>query len=634
VNLVFQDPGYRQLKDHLIESTGLAFYAERDEPLTTLVAERLAVLGLRNCSSYAEFLAYGETGCAEMDVLIAQLTIGETYFFRDEEQFAAIRDVILPDILARKLCSKQLLIWSAGCATGAEPYSLAVLLERQLGVGMSGWQIRIHATDLNRTFLTQAMAGKFRAGALRSTSDEVKRECFVKEGLTWTIHPRYKQWILFQQMNLMESDFSASFPAGTQFDLIVCRNVMIYFSREVNGRLVGQFHQSLGDGGWLVVGSAEANIDNIKIFRAVNAAGARLFQKIPPSSGLLAAAPEANPEPASTGLPAAVMPSAHAPASPQVVIADLDGLRQLADNGDWQGAAEYGKQLLSQNGLNFGISPLLCSAPTVGRGPFLSRTDFRKAGNRERAGNILTSRHLPRPEICAGALSSRPGFETRGANGRGGAVLRKCGESSGWIARSGQRYGWGGRNGHRAEGTRKNASGNSERNMKEAKAVEAVWRERAERLSARLVSAGFAQKAFPVLVLGVAKERYGIPLPDVAEVLPVMRPTPVPGAPAVFAGVINVHGEIRPVIDLRRFLGMEAAGNGRPRVVLLRKEGRELGLQIDSVEQIRWISPQDLDASGNLDAGWSRHVTGCTKDLLMLLGTEALFAELLAGVTN
>ena len=110
MNLVFQDPGYSQLKDHLIESTGLAFYADRDEPLTTLVAERLAVLGLRSCSSYAEFLAYGETGCAEMDVLIAQLTIGETYFFRDQEQFAAIRDVILPDILARKCRSRQLLM--------------------------------------------------------------------------------------------------------------------------------------------------------------------------------------------------------------------------------------------------------------------------------------------------------------------------------------------------------------------------------------------------------------------------------------------------------------------------------------------------------------------------------------------
>jgi chemotaxis protein methyltransferase CheR len=353
VNRLLQDPGYYQLKDHLIESTGLSFYTDRDEPLTKLVAERISVLGLRNCASYAEFLAYGETGCAEMDVLIAQLTIGETYFFRDEEQFAAIRDVIVPDILARKRCSKQLLIWSAGCATGAEPYSLAILLARELGDRISGWQINIHATDLNRGFLLQAAEGKFRAGALRSTSDEVKRECFVKEGLTWTIHPRYKQWISFHQMNLMDGEFSTSFPAGIEFDLILCRNVMIYFSREANRRLIGQFHRTLGAEGWLVVGAVESNMDNLKIFRSVSAAGARLFQKTPLVGGPVEAAPEADPDPGSNSAPAAPAPSGDSPDdSPQVVLADLDGLRRLADHGDWQGAAEYGKQLLSQNGLN------------------------------------------------------------------------------------------------------------------------------------------------------------------------------------------------------------------------------------------------------------------------------------------
>ena len=272
-------PGLQPAQGPLIESTGLAFYADRDEPLTELVAERLAVLGLRNCSSYAEFLCCGEKGNAEMDVLIAQLTIGETYFFRDEEQFAAIRDIILPDILARNRRSKRLLIWSAGCATGAEPYSLAILLSRELANQIAGWKITIHATDLNRTFLDRAEEGKFRAVAMRSTPDQVKRDCFSKEGLTWIIHPRYKKWISFHHMNLLESDFSTAFPADADFDLILCRNVMIYFSREVNRRLIGQFHQSLGEGGWLVVGASECSLDNLKLFRTVPTAGATLFQK-------------------------------------------------------------------------------------------------------------------------------------------------------------------------------------------------------------------------------------------------------------------------------------------------------------------------------------------------------------------
>jgi purine-binding chemotaxis protein CheW len=170
--------------------------------------------------------------------------------------------------------------------------------------------------------------------------------------------------------------------------------------------------------------------------------------------------------------------------------------------------------------------------------------------------------------------------------------------------------------------------------MREAKSVEAVWRERAERLAKRPVSGEARRRAFPVLVLAVAKERYGIDLPDVAEVLPPVRPTPVPGTAAVFAGVINVHGEIRPVIDLRRLLGLEPVEGHRATVILLRKQGREVGLQIDSVEHIRWVDPEELQAAGNNTMGLSQRMKGSTKDLLMLLGTEALFAELETGVTT
>jgi purine-binding chemotaxis protein CheW len=168
--------------------------------------------------------------------------------------------------------------------------------------------------------------------------------------------------------------------------------------------------------------------------------------------------------------------------------------------------------------------------------------------------------------------------------------------------------------------------------MSEAKAMEAVWRERAERLSERLVSSGPALNAFPVLVLGIGKERYGINLAEVAEVLPPLDPTPVPGAAAVFAGVINVHGEIRPLIDLGRYLGIERSPetvpDGHARVILLRKDGREMGLQIDSVEQIRWIGAGDLEAGGSGEAGRPQHIKGWTKDLLMLFGAEGLFALL------
>ena len=163
--------------------------------------------------------------------------------------------------------------------------------------------------------------------------------------------------------------------------------------------------------------------------------------------------------------------------------------------------------------------------------------------------------------------------------------------------------------------------------------MEAVWRERADRLSQSPVLA--EENLWPVIVLGIGAERFGVDLSDVVEVLPPVRATPVPGVPAMFSGVINVRGEIRPVIDLRRLLGMETTGNtGLARVILLRKEGREMGLQIDSVEEIRRIGPADLRSAGSRDGGCSAHIKGSTKDLLMLLSTEALFAELRTGVTT
>jgi purine-binding chemotaxis protein CheW len=170
--------------------------------------------------------------------------------------------------------------------------------------------------------------------------------------------------------------------------------------------------------------------------------------------------------------------------------------------------------------------------------------------------------------------------------------------------------------------------------------MEAVWRMRAKRLSQCPDATADGLNMLPVIVLTLGTERYGVELSDVTEVLPPVRATPVPGAPAVFAGVINAHGEIRPVIDLRRLLGIEKAANGDlARVILLRKDSREMGLQIDSVERIRWIGSADLHSARQDDAARIQHITsqyikGSTTDLLMLLSTEALFATLSTGVTT
>ena len=345
-----QDPAYHRLKDYLIKSTGLAFYEDRDEQLTELIGGRLTDLGLSNCCSYEKLLFAGAKGSAEMERLIAQLTIGETYFFRDEEQFTAIREIVLPDILERNRPSKVLRIWSAGCATGAEPYSLAILLAREMASQIVDWKISICATDLNRSYLAQASEGKFRAWALRGVSDEVKRDCFSNVGRHWVIHPRHKQWIQFQHMNLAGNPFSTPFAEDTHFDLILCRNVMIYFTPEGRRRLIGGLHDSLEDHGWLVVGASEHHSEGYKAFRSANVSGATLYQKVPLPRGPIEKAVEPGPLriTAAPGPPVEpLIKSAPAPDPP-----DMKSLRQLADRGDWKIAAEYGQRLLDQDRLN------------------------------------------------------------------------------------------------------------------------------------------------------------------------------------------------------------------------------------------------------------------------------------------
>ena len=358
-----QDPAYSRLKDRLIESTGLAFYADHDEIMTGLIGRRLSELGLRDCSAYAGFLDGGDAGSAEMEILVAQLTIGETYFFRGQEQFAGIRDLILPEILERKKSSMEIRIWSAGCATGAEPYSLAIMLARDLADRIAGWRISIHATDINRGFLAQAAEGNFRPSALRATSDEVKRTCFSNDGRIWTIHPRYKQWISFHYLNLIEGDFSTPLTASTRFDLILCRNVLIYFTPQVRQRLIGQFHQSLRDEGWLVVGAAEFDLESYKAFNTVNAVGATLYQKSAFPFQQREAAPKMAPSPPPTHPVIVVQPTPKPPAGP--ILPDVKGLRQLADRGDWQHAAEYGRRLLMKTSAGRAENAMVTAGPGV-----------------------------------------------------------------------------------------------------------------------------------------------------------------------------------------------------------------------------------------------------------------------------
>lgn len=359
---LFSDPLYPRLKEYLIESTGLAYYADKDADLARRIRRRLAAFGFEDCASYLELLRDPIRGPAETDALINEITIGETYFFRHREHFDALRDVVLPNLIARDTGQRRLRIWCAGCADGAEPYSLSILLRRELAHLLLGWEVSILGTDINRQLLSIAREGRYEQWSLRSTPDQLRRECFEGSGKQWTIAPEYKTGVSFQFHNLVEDVLPPQFNDSFAFDLLICRNVMIYFGPMLMRRVVRRFHDCLAPGGWLLVGPSEPNMTHFTSFRAVNAPGVTLYQKpgcaVPEFTEEVSSPEVSFPDlaPQLAPLPEIPMPetmelSAIGPPTDRA-LPTLADLRQRADQGDWENAARCGKQLIECDNLN------------------------------------------------------------------------------------------------------------------------------------------------------------------------------------------------------------------------------------------------------------------------------------------
>jgi chemotaxis protein methyltransferase CheR len=367
---ILDDPAYPRLKSLVIDTTGMAFYRDKDGDLARILAERMAEVEVAGCAPYVDRLQSLGTGKEEMDALIAELTIGETYFFRHKEQFDALRDLILPEVIERNRMVRRLRIWSAGCATGPEPYSVAIMLEREFGDRIAGWHVTVLGTDINQKFLSRAREGRYDEWAFRAVPEALRAACFDRVESQWQIRPEFKKHVSFQYHNLIKSPFPSLADNIAGFDVIICRNVIIYFSQPTVEALVPCFRESLNDGGWLIMGHAEPNQKLFSSFRTVNTPGAVLYQRVdrpeepPPPSGLAATAAPPPPVPPSLRMPppapdrrppvSAAPPKrsrpALAPAAPAMPSAapgegrpggvdHLKVARELADGGQWEKAA-------------------------------------------------------------------------------------------------------------------------------------------------------------------------------------------------------------------------------------------------------------------------------------------------------
>ena len=249
-----------QLSRHICKTIGLEFPENRYKDLTRGIEEACSEFGFDNAHDCVDWLINTDFTKETWDKLAGYLTIGETYFFRDNAVFKLLKDKILHDLIySRWHNEKYLRIWSAACCTGEEPYSIAMLIDQLLS-SRKGWNISIIATDINEKFLNKAKKGLYTQWSFRNTPDDIRQKYFKKQvDNKYAIHPEIKRMVSFFYLNLAESGYPSFSNNTTEQDLICCRNVLMYFSNDIRERVVRGLASCLSQNGILIVSPGEAD---------------------------------------------------------------------------------------------------------------------------------------------------------------------------------------------------------------------------------------------------------------------------------------------------------------------------------------------------------------------------------------
>ncbi len=263
----------------IAERTGLRVRPEDQALLARVLTERATALRLADAEQYCRLLAADKDIHGEREALVGLLTAGETFFFRDEGLHALLRSTILPELIARAAATRRLRIWSAGCSSGEEAYSLAILLDELLP-DQSGWHILLLGTDINQDAIARARAGRYGDWSFRSASDERRQRHFQRAGNTWTLRAALRDRVTFAAGDLLTDPFPYA-PHLRDMDLILCRNTFIYMVPEAIATILGKFTETLSEGGMLITGHGELHAHHLGRLRTRVFAESILYQKVP-----------------------------------------------------------------------------------------------------------------------------------------------------------------------------------------------------------------------------------------------------------------------------------------------------------------------------------------------------------------
>jgi chemotaxis protein methyltransferase CheR len=250
---ILSDDEFNRFRDLIYTECGVSISIDKRLFLESRLKKRMDELGIKSGQEYYSVVTGVKSKFHELPTLLDALMICETSFFRNQPQFDLFSRMILPDIISRKekLGSRMLRIWSAGCSTGQEPYTAAISLLEAV-VNPDDWTLRVFASDLSFTALERAQNGIYRLDQMKGVSPHFLAKYFHLVNDTYTVKEAVKKRVMFDYHNLKNDN------GLRNLDVIFCRNVMIYFDRDEQRRLVNRFANCLVPGGYLFIGHAES----------------------------------------------------------------------------------------------------------------------------------------------------------------------------------------------------------------------------------------------------------------------------------------------------------------------------------------------------------------------------------------
>jgi chemotaxis protein methyltransferase CheR len=339
--------------------------------LREAIAGRMAALKLSSEMEYLKLIELDIPSARyEWDELVLLITNNESYFFRDGGQMKLLREVILPELIERRRPRRTLRVWSVGCSTGEEAYSVAIMLAELLP-DRSAWDLAIVGTDINARAISRARQGLYGAWSFRMVDPDVRARYFIQDRDAWAVRPDIRSMVSFRIGNMTRDvvPFDPSWHHG--FDLIICRNVFIYFERSAVRSAVARFAGALADGGYLMTGHGELGPGDLAglVTRRFPASIVYQAGEIPSQPPSVVVAPLVIP--VAVPAPPVVAPPVVAPpvVAPPVVApptaappVDVASIEALIDRGEYAAAIERCREALGHDATNAGLLALLGSA--------------------------------------------------------------------------------------------------------------------------------------------------------------------------------------------------------------------------------------------------------------------------------